>query len=99
MDALPLTEATGAPYESRVPGKMHACGHDGHVAIGLAVAERLSRAPCASRFRFLFQPAEEGAGGAEACVATASWKGSPRPSAFTSGTSFRSERSASTAAR
>ncbi len=69
MDALPLTEATGAPYESRVPGKMHACGHDGHVAIGLAVAERLSRAPGAERFRFLFQPAEEGAGGAEACAA------------------------------
>jgi amidohydrolase len=69
MDALPLTEATGAPYESRVPGKMHACGHDGHVAIGLAVAERLSRAPSAERFRFLFQPAEEGAGGAEACAA------------------------------
>ena len=69
MDALPLTEATGAPYESRIPGKMHACGHDGHVAIGLAVAERLSRAPGAERFRFLFQPAEEGAGGAEACTA------------------------------
>jgi amidohydrolase len=69
MDALPLTEATGAPYESRVPGKMHACGHDGHVAIGLALAERLSRAPCSSRVRFLFQPAEEGAGGAEACLA------------------------------
>ncbi len=69
MDALPLTEATGAPYESRVPGKMHACGHDGHVAIGLAVAERLSRAPRADRFRFFFQPAEEGAGGAEACAA------------------------------
>jgi amidohydrolase len=69
MDALPLTEATGAPYESRVSGRMHACGHDGHVAIGLAVAERLSRAPCADRFRFLFQPAEEGAGGAEACAA------------------------------
>ena len=69
MDALPLTEATGAPYESRIPGKMHACGHDGHVAIGLAVAERLSRAPGAERFRFLFQPAEEGAGGAEACAA------------------------------
>jgi len=69
MDALPLMEATGASYESRAPGKMHACGHDGHVAIGLAVAERLSRSPCASRFRFLFQPAEEGAGGAEACAA------------------------------
>jgi amidohydrolase len=69
MDALPLAEATGAPYESRIPGRMHACGHDGHVAIGLAVAERLARSPSAGRFRFLFQPAEEGAGGAEACAA------------------------------
>ena len=69
MDALPLTEATGAPYESRSPGRMHACGHDGHVAIGLSVAERISRSPFARRFRFLFQPAEEGAGGAEACAA------------------------------
>jgi amidohydrolase len=69
MDALPLTEATGAPYESLVPGKMHACGHDGHVAVGLAVAGRLASSPTAGRFRFLFQPAEEGAGGAEACLA------------------------------
>jgi amidohydrolase len=69
MDALPLTEATGAPYASEAPGKMHACGHDGHVAMGLAVADRLSRARSAGRFRFLFQPAEEGAGGAEACAA------------------------------
>ena len=69
MDALPLQEETGAPYASRVPGKMHACGHDGHVAVGLAVAERLCRAPSAGRFRFLFQPAEEGGGGAEACAA------------------------------
>ena len=69
MDALPLTEATGAPYASETPGRMHACGHDGHVAVGLAVAERLSRARSAGRFRFLFQPAEEGAGGAEACAA------------------------------
>ena len=69
MDALSLTEATGAPYASETPGRMHACGHDGHVAVGLAVAERLSRARSAGRFRFLFQPAEEGAGGAEACAA------------------------------
>ncbi|HTO87893.1 MAG TPA: amidohydrolase [Thermoanaerobaculia bacterium] len=68
MDGLPLTEATGAPYASEEPGRMHACGHDGHVAIALAVAERLARAPEAGRFRFLFQPAEEGAGGAEACA-------------------------------
>jgi amidohydrolase len=69
MDALPLTEATGASYASEAPGKMHACGHDGHVAVGLAVADRLSRAMSAGRFRFLFQPAEEGDGGAEACAA------------------------------
>lgn len=67
MDALPLTEATGAPYASESAGRMHACGHDGHVAIGLATADRLARVPRAP-FRFLFQPAEEGAGGAEACV-------------------------------
>jgi len=69
MDALPLTEATGAPYASEAPGKMHACGHDGHVAVGLALANRLSLTRSAGRFRFLFQPAEEGAGGAEACAA------------------------------
>jgi len=68
MDALPLTEETGAPYASEAPGTMHACGHDGHVAVALAVAERLARGPGAARLRFLFQPAEEGAGGAEACV-------------------------------
>ena len=68
MDALPLEEATAADYASQEAGKMHACGHDGHVAIALSVAERLSRAPEAGRYRFLFQPAEEGAGGAEACV-------------------------------
>ncbi|HET9794289.1 MAG TPA: amidohydrolase [Thermoanaerobaculia bacterium] len=68
MDALPLEEETGVPYVSSVPGKMHACGHDGHVAIGLAVAERLARDPAGGAFRSLFQPAEEGAGGARAMV-------------------------------
>ena len=68
MDALPLEEETGVPYVSSVSGKMHACGHDGHVAIGLAVAERLARDPAGGAFRSLFQPAEEGAGGARAMV-------------------------------
>jgi amidohydrolase len=68
MDGLPIHETTGAPYASRTPGVMHACGHDGHVAMG-AVATRLlaDRGP-AGRVRVLFQPAEEGEGGAEAVV-------------------------------
>jgi amidohydrolase len=69
MDGLPLSEETGATYASTVPGAMHACGHDGHVAIALAMAGRLSGAPEAARLRYLFQPAEEGAGGARACEA------------------------------
>jgi len=69
MDALPLSEESGAPYASQIAGKMHACGHDGHVSIALAVAERLAGNPAAGRLRFLFQPAEEGAGGAQAADA------------------------------
>jgi amidohydrolase len=68
MDGLPLTESSGSPYASEESGRMHACGHDGHVAILLALADRLADRPEAARMRFLFQPAEEGAGGAEACV-------------------------------
>lgn len=67
MDALPLAEESGAPYASEDPARMHACGHDGHVAMGLAVAARLSAA-AEGAFRSLFQPAEEGAGGAHAMV-------------------------------
>lgn len=69
MDGLPLSEETGVPYASLNPEVMHACGHDGHVAIALAMAERLSGASAASRVRYLFQPAEETAGGARACEA------------------------------
>jgi amidohydrolase len=69
MDGLPLSEETGAPYASTVPHAMHACGHDGHVAIALGLAERLAGTPAAGRARFLFQPAEEVAGGARACEA------------------------------
>jgi amidohydrolase len=68
MDALPLDEETGAPYASTSAGKMHACGHDGHVAIALSLAERFAGRVESGRLRFLFQPAEEGAGGAEACA-------------------------------
>ena len=69
MDALPLQEESGAAYASRTPGRMHACGHDGHVAIALSMVARLAAGKEASRLRFLFQPAEEGAGGAAACAA------------------------------
>lgn len=67
MDALPVIEATGLPYASRHPGAMHACGHDGHTAMALALAEyvagHLAELPC--NVLFLFQPAEETTGGAK----------------------------------
>jgi amidohydrolase len=67
MDALPVTEETGAPYASTNLGVMHACGHDGHVAIGLTVAKMLHthRDEFAGSIKFVFQPAEEGTCGEE----------------------------------
>ena len=66
MDALPVQEETGAPYSSQNDGVMHACGHDGHMAIGLTVARLLSefRQDLNGEVILLFQPAEEGLGGA-----------------------------------
>jgi amidohydrolase len=70
MDALPVQEANDVPYRSSIPGKMHACGHDGHMAIGLVLAEWLSREKESlnGTVKFLFQPAEEGLGGAQAVL-------------------------------
>ena len=67
MDALPVTEQTGASYASTSPGVMHACGHDGHTAIGLTVAKILHacRDQLAGSVKFIFQPAEEGTCGEE----------------------------------
>jgi amidohydrolase len=67
MDALPITEETGAEYASQNQGVMHACGHDGHTAIGLTVAKMLyaHRADLAGTIKFCFQPAEEGPCGEE----------------------------------
>jgi amidohydrolase len=70
MDALPVTEANSTDYISETPGKMHACGHDGHTAIGLGVARMLvqQREQIAGRIKFVFQPAEEVVKGALAMM-------------------------------
>ena len=70
MDALPVTEDTGAEYASQTDGVMHACGHDAHVAIGLTVARMLHKHidKLSGTVKFVFQPAEEGLGGAERMI-------------------------------
>lgn len=80
MDALPILEDNSFEYASTIPGRMHACGHDGHTAIGLGVAKLLSqhRSQLAGRVKFVFQPAEETAGGAKAMVADGVLR-DPRP--------------------
>lgn len=71
-DALSVTELTGADFASRVPGVMHACGHDTHITMGLAAARYLSLHPetFSGTVKVIFQPAEEGEGGARAVIAT-----------------------------
>jgi hippurate hydrolase len=70
MDALPMQEARPLPHASRVPGCMHGCGHDGHTAMLLGAARALAADPDFSgTVHFLFQPAEEGRGGALAMLA------------------------------
>ena len=63
MDALPLEEKTGLPFASRHPGRMHACGHDAHMAMALALGEHTEGA--ARNLLLIFQPAEETTGGAK----------------------------------
>jgi len=69
MDALPIREATGLPHASRCDGVMHACGHDGHTAMLLAAARCLAeRARFTGTLNLIFQPAEEGLGGAKRMI-------------------------------
>ena len=69
MDALPIQEATGLPYTSKHPGKMHACGHDGHTAILLAAAQAIAKErQFDGTLHLIFQPAEEGLGGGRRMV-------------------------------
>lgn len=71
MDALPVPEKSKLPYASKHENVMHACGHDAHMAVALGIAEVLQkrRSDLPGSVRFVFQPAEEAAGGAQACVA------------------------------
>ncbi|MGA2963676.1 MAG: amidohydrolase [Candidatus Korobacteraceae bacterium] len=70
MDALPITEQSGAPYASQNPGVMHACGHDAHMAGLLGAAKVLSgmKDQLKGQVKFIFQPAEEGPGGAKPMI-------------------------------
>ncbi len=77
IDALPLTEATGAAFASENPGVMHACGHDVHLAAALGAARLLAdrREELPGAVVFLFQPDEEGRGGAERMIAAGALEG------------------------
>jgi amidohydrolase len=77
MDALPIEEQNEVPYRSQTPGVMHACGHDAHVAVGIGVATLLARHRdrIGGTVKLMFQPAEEGLGGARAMIADGVLKG------------------------
>ncbi|WP_089830811.1 N-acetyldiaminopimelate deacetylase [Halolactibacillus halophilus] len=70
IDGLPIDEQTDLAFKSTHPGAMHACGHDFHMTIALGVLEKVIKAPLRDHVVFIFQPAEEGPGGAEPILAT-----------------------------
>lgn len=74
MDALPVSETTNVDYASVHTGKMHACGHDGHMTMLLGLAKRLAKQQTKYSVVFIFQPAEEGPGGAKIVVNSALFK-------------------------
>ena len=76
IDGLPITEDTGLEFASQHQGKMHACGHDCHMAIALELVANLSRTPAKQHVAVYFQPAEEGPGGAEPML---NWLRAERP--------------------
>lgn len=80
MDALPIAEENTHDYVSQTPGVMHACGHDGHVAIGMGVATLLARhrRELSGSVKLVFQPAEEGMGGAAEMIKDGAMQ-NPRP--------------------
>ena len=75
MDALPCSEETGLPFASAVPGRMHACGHDVHMAMVLGTAARLAADPPPGSVVFVFQPAEERGNGARVMVRAGALEG------------------------
>ncbi len=77
IDALPVQEETGLPFASRIPGKMHACGHDFHTAavLGAALLLKERESELLGTVRFLFQPAEEKAKGASQVIASGALEG------------------------
>ena len=77
IDALPVPEETGAPYASKYPGKMHACGHDCHIAMALGAAKILNsiKDELCGTVRMIFQPSEEDVSGANAMIANGCLEG------------------------
>jgi hippurate hydrolase len=75
MDGLPGEESTGLPFASENPGRMHACGHDGHMAMVLGAAALLTQNPPEGTVVFIFQPAEERGGGSRVMIAAGALEG------------------------